>query len=52
MMNIASGGRLTCIHREDLHITGEDQAHYRDCLALVATINTRLAGHKCWRVCR
>ena len=45
MMNGASGEHLTWAHVGDLHITGEHEANYRDFLAIVETIDTRLAGN-------
>jgi 3',5'-cyclic AMP phosphodiesterase CpdA len=45
MKNSMDEGPLVWAHLGDLHITGADQPNYRDFLAIIETLNSRLAKH-------
>ena len=45
MTTFQHGDHLTWVHLGDLHITNESEPNYRDFLALIDTLNIRLAGH-------
>lgn len=43
MNNVAEEGALVWAHLGDLHITGAQQANYRDFLTIVETVNAQLS---------